>query len=78
MLNYVYVYMFVCGCLHECRCSQKPEEDIGALELELLVIVSWQTWVLRNKFWSSAKPYILSPELCFQFPYMHFFKDASH
>jgi hypothetical protein len=43
--------MYIC----ECRCPKGPVEGAEALELELQVVVSSQTWVLRIQFKSSAR-----------------------
>jgi hypothetical protein len=42
----VYVFVYVCGV---CRVPKKAREVTVALELELQVVMSHQTWVLRTK-----------------------------
>lgn len=43
--------MYIC----EFRCPQGPAEGAEALELDLQVVVSSQTWVLRIQLRSSAR-----------------------
>lgn len=38
-----------------CAHTERPEEGIGSLELDLQEIVSCPVWVLRIELWSSAK-----------------------
>lgn len=46
-----------CLSLHHDRawCSQRPEEGIGSLDLELQALVSYLMWVLGTKLWSFGR-----------------------
>jgi hypothetical protein len=47
-MMYMYMYVCLCVCSHESRClSRLKVPDL--LELELYIVVSHLTWILRTK-----------------------------
>lgn len=55
----VLLYMCVLLYVYVCVCMQKPEEDVGSLELELLAVVTFPKWALRTTLWSPEEEPVL-------------------